>query len=323
MEEKQDLQALRARLLELHGAVKGYFEATTVGYSAGYWSAFDALRRNQHLAQAFVGELQALLEFLERELAPALSPATGPTGRTSPGASPMRSATQAPPNAGPSVRPIHEDETMLLSRLPDNVQAEAARLVAARSARSTPDPAPRTRPPAATSSVEIDDGDTSLLQEIEDNAPAGGGASGARPRDNAPAGGGASGARSQGVRSQGPAPPAPPQKGGGETSAARPSASAPAASAQPSPPRAAGALSARIAAVTGSSSPPATQKQPAPGPRPASRLHAARSAPGEPVHPAPKQSGRHRVRQLPQFDESDVTDPSIPSHRIPPSGRKR
>jgi hypothetical protein len=42
--------------------------------SSPYWSAFDALRRNKPLAEEFVSQLQGLLlEFLDRELVPALA----------------------------------------------------------------------------------------------------------------------------------------------------------------------------------------------------------------------------------------------------------
>ena len=65
--------------MELLGALKAYFEATMIGVGKGspYWAAFDALRRNQHLAESFVGDLQSLLEFLDRELVPALSQGPG------------------------------------------------------------------------------------------------------------------------------------------------------------------------------------------------------------------------------------------------------
>ena len=60
--------------MERLGALKTYFEATSVavGMKSPYWSAFDALRRNQPLAEAFVGDLQRLLDFLDQELVPAL-----------------------------------------------------------------------------------------------------------------------------------------------------------------------------------------------------------------------------------------------------------
>ena len=54
-------QALRAKVAELYDAVKSYFEVTNVGASGGYWGAFDALRKNQHLAESFVGDLKSLM----------------------------------------------------------------------------------------------------------------------------------------------------------------------------------------------------------------------------------------------------------------------
>ena len=70
-----DSRALRARLMERLGALRAYFEATSVsvGLKSPYWSAFDALRRNQPLAESFVADLQQLLEFLDNELVPALT----------------------------------------------------------------------------------------------------------------------------------------------------------------------------------------------------------------------------------------------------------
>ena len=70
-----DPRALRAKLLEYLGNVKQFFEATNVSFNLNaspYWSAFDALRRNKPLAEEFVTQLTTLLEFLDRELAPAL-----------------------------------------------------------------------------------------------------------------------------------------------------------------------------------------------------------------------------------------------------------
>ncbi len=70
-----DPRALRAKLLEYLGNVKQFFEATNVGFNMNaspYWSAFDALRRNKPLAEEFVTQLTTLLDFLDRELAPAL-----------------------------------------------------------------------------------------------------------------------------------------------------------------------------------------------------------------------------------------------------------
>ncbi|WP_233206319.1 hypothetical protein [Haliangium sp. UPWRP_2] len=70
-----DLRALRARLLEKLSAVKAYFEATSINLNlrSPYWGAFDALRRNQPLAESFVNDLQGLLQFLDNDLAPILT----------------------------------------------------------------------------------------------------------------------------------------------------------------------------------------------------------------------------------------------------------
>ncbi len=114
-----DPRALRARLMERLGALRAYFEATsiTVGLKSPYWSAFDALRRNQPLAEAFVADLQQLLEFLENDLVPALS---------QPMAAPARVPAPALENA-----PLNDQETRILSNLPPAVQRD---LVSRRSA---------------------------------------------------------------------------------------------------------------------------------------------------------------------------------------------
>ena len=73
-----DPRALRAKLISYLGNVKQFFEATSVGFNPNvspYWSAFDALRRNKPLAEEFVSQLQTLLEFLDREMIPALAQA--------------------------------------------------------------------------------------------------------------------------------------------------------------------------------------------------------------------------------------------------------
>jgi hypothetical protein len=64
-----DLRALRASLLEKLSAVKAYFEATSINLNlrSPYWGAFDALRRNQPLAESFVNDLQQLLNFLDND----------------------------------------------------------------------------------------------------------------------------------------------------------------------------------------------------------------------------------------------------------------
>lgn len=153
-------RALRARLMELTGAVKAYFEATaavSVG-AVGYWGAFDALRKNQALAQSFVSDLQALLDHLEREVIPAFS-GKGQQAPTAPAAPASTvQAPQAPQAQSQGQTSINEEATMLLTRLPESVQKEAMRLSkeleAARPAAQ--------KPP----SVVVDDGDDSLIQEI-------------------------------------------------------------------------------------------------------------------------------------------------------------
>ena len=119
---------MRAKLLERLGNVKQFFEATNVGFglnSSPYWSAFDALRRNKPLAEEFVGQLQALLDFLDSELAPALLAAQNATGAAqnpvtgwpnSPG--PFPAATSgAGSGTAASIGNLHGDETQILDNL--------------------------------------------------------------------------------------------------------------------------------------------------------------------------------------------------------------
>ena len=88
MSTRDGQRAMRARLLELHGAVKAYFETTVaVGSAGGQMAAFEALRRNPHLSESFVTELMALLTFLETELAPALT-RSGSTAEPAPQSEP-------------------------------------------------------------------------------------------------------------------------------------------------------------------------------------------------------------------------------------------
>jgi hypothetical protein len=224
-------RALRARLMELTGAVKAYFEATAaVSVGAGYWGAFDALRKNQALAQSFVGDLQALLDHLEREVIPVLSSSK----QAAPPAPPpvQAQAAQTQPQGQTS---INEEATMLLNRLPESVQKEAMRLSKElESARS----APQTPP-----SVVVDDGDDSLIQEVmtdpEIDLPA------QRPPAQSPQ-----------AKAQPPSQPKPPP-------AAKPAAPA----AKPADQEAKSAPAARpLPGLTkGSSSPAATSSRPASG----------------------------------------------------------
>ena len=99
-----DLRALRARLLEKLGAVKAYFEATSINLNlrSPYWGAFDALRRNQPLAESFVNDLQQLIAFIDNDLVPALSSppsaaaAAQPLTRHRPSAAALRAAHCGP-----------------------------------------------------------------------------------------------------------------------------------------------------------------------------------------------------------------------------------
>ncbi|HRI54533.1 MAG TPA: hypothetical protein PLW65_30550, partial [Pseudomonadota bacterium] len=111
--------------MELLGALKGYFEATMIGVGGGspYWAAFDALRRNQHLAQAFVGDLQSMLEFLDRELVPALSQGAPGSLGAPPSPEPAVSTLEVDEGEG-----INDAETLLLHRLPPEVQADMNRV---------------------------------------------------------------------------------------------------------------------------------------------------------------------------------------------------
>jgi len=115
-----DLRALRARLLEKLAAVKAYFEATSINLNlrSPYWGAFDALRRNQPLAESFVSDLQQLIAFIDNDLVPALSSPPGAAGSASPPApatSAWRSSDPVPSAAGSSS--INDEQTRLLTDL--------------------------------------------------------------------------------------------------------------------------------------------------------------------------------------------------------------
>lgn len=124
-----DPRALRAKLLEYLGNVKQFFEATNVGFNLNaspYWSAFDALRRNKPLAEEFVTQLTTLLDFLDRELAPALLQAQNQApGMASPSAHAPAGPWPGQPGALPSPLPgsalgsipgLSGDETQILDR---------------------------------------------------------------------------------------------------------------------------------------------------------------------------------------------------------------
>src|SRR5262245_58973047 len=134
-----DSRALRIRLMEKLGALKAYFEATSVsvGMKSPYWSAFDALRRNQPLAEAFVADLQQLLDFLETEMVPALSqPAS---------ARPSVQVPLVPQQSGP----LNDQETRVL---------DTSAQPMLRGARSVPSAPARTRnEPSDSGAIPIED----------------------------------------------------------------------------------------------------------------------------------------------------------------------
>ncbi|HPH28844.1 MAG TPA: hypothetical protein PLA87_18470, partial [Pseudomonadota bacterium] len=121
-----DSRALRSKLVDLLSALQAYFEATSmnVGAGSGYFAAFDALRRNQHLAEAFVSDLQNLMEFLDREMLPALSQSAsgGAPGASSGPARPAMPSILLSDESEPGE--INDAETLLLHRLPPEIQRE-------------------------------------------------------------------------------------------------------------------------------------------------------------------------------------------------------
>ncbi|HNO69837.1 MAG TPA: hypothetical protein PKI49_15080, partial [Pseudomonadota bacterium] len=117
-----DPKALRAKLLEYLGNVKQFFEATNVSFNLNaspYWSAFDALRRNKPLAEEFVTQLTTLLEFLDRELAPALLQAQNQVPSAPVASAPVGPWPGMPLPGGPSAAMpgINSDETQILDRV--------------------------------------------------------------------------------------------------------------------------------------------------------------------------------------------------------------
>ena len=121
--------ALRARLLEKLSAVKAYFEATSINLNlrSPYWGAFDALRRNQPLAESFVNDLQGLLQFLDNDLAPIL---TALQSGAAPSAAAAPPATSGWRSAEPPSSSINDDQTRLL---PDRAIEPRRELPGARS----------------------------------------------------------------------------------------------------------------------------------------------------------------------------------------------
>jgi hypothetical protein len=95
------------RLIELKDAVRAFFEVTGVGVS-GYEAGFEAVRRNDAMAESFVADLRRLLVHIEREIEqPAkralIAAAEAPAGRAfSAGAAAARPAGPPPRSAPPS-----------------------------------------------------------------------------------------------------------------------------------------------------------------------------------------------------------------------------
>lgn len=279
--------ALRARLIELSGAVRGYFEGTGTNRAAGagLFAAFDALRRNRPLAEAFVADLEALLSFLEQELVPALS-----------GAAPR------PVAAG---RAIKDDETMLLNRLPASVQKEVARFQGATSTGADRRSAPPVEEPVTEQEIGEEDEVTPPPRPAARSGP---GPSQGSPRPPPPP----PASRSTAARS-GPAPATPPP------------APAPKSGAAPVRAPVQGSLAARIAAVTAADKAAPGPGKPAPRPMPGVKPDQkdqkdqkadAAARPGRPQAPPP-QGGAARVGKPPVFDESDLTSPGFSMDDIP------
>ena len=135
-----DPRVLRPKLLQLLSAVQQYFEATTmtVAGASPVWMAFDALRRNQALAQEFVADLNRLLEFLSKELGPSL-------------AAPPSQPAAPPPSSLLTADELSDQETMLLGRLPASMQATIDAHKQAKTGRAepaTPTAPATTAPPA-------------------------------------------------------------------------------------------------------------------------------------------------------------------------------
>ncbi len=62
----------RRRLRELSNNVRAFFEVTSVAEGGRGWSnAFRAVRQNDYMADSFLAELRALIDFIEVELDPA------------------------------------------------------------------------------------------------------------------------------------------------------------------------------------------------------------------------------------------------------------
>jgi hypothetical protein len=59
--------ARREKLLQLAEAVRSFFEVTNVTESRGWSAAFKAVRVNDYMADSFLAELRALIDFIEVE----------------------------------------------------------------------------------------------------------------------------------------------------------------------------------------------------------------------------------------------------------------
>lgn len=162
-----DIRTLRANLMERLSAVKAYFEATSVsvGLKSPYWSAFDALRRNQPLAESFVSDLQQLLTFLEFDMVPALSqppaqPSSVPPAQPAPPTSNWRSAV-------PPASNFNDEQTRLLTDMKFDVRRDLP--------GSRPAPAPAVAPPPARLAPpiiapEMSDIETSPVELFSDDS---------------------------------------------------------------------------------------------------------------------------------------------------------
>lgn len=149
------------RLLQLKDSVKAFFDVTGIGGSDAA-AAFRAVRRNDHLAESFLAELIALVDYIEAEFT----------------AAPMRRLPPPPPARIPARGPsLHDQETVLL----DVVKATAggppaSRPLPARSpAPSRPAPRPPSRPSVAPPrrSVPADDSPTRVTAPPTFDEPTG------------------------------------------------------------------------------------------------------------------------------------------------------
>lgn len=346
-------RAARAKLSELSGAVRAYFD-TTLTSSGGAWAAFDALRKNAPLAEAFVHDLVALLEHVDHDVLPLLGgPAVAPAraGRadetTRPVSKQHEAVVNAPAKAASGAqRPvsINDDETMLLSRLPENVLEGLPAKPAPAKEPARPAPAPVAKAPPK---VQVDDGDDSLIQELvtdpdvnfagkfeearQPGKPAAARepikpAAAKEPMKAAPAKEPAKPAATKEASKPAPAkePPKPAQAQAVPKPAPAQAAPKPAAPAKPLPGMApaakpqGGGLAARIAAVTQAQEPVKTPEAAKPAPAAPAAKPApapAKPAPAAPPKPAPAAPA---ARPAPAPAASKPAARPVPSrHRTP------